>query len=78
MAINSVGGLDSNSRRALFAESNANDGTLVNLWADPTTHRLLVDSPGLAGTKVYYVSDTSGGAVTRKLTFKNGLLISET
>jgi hypothetical protein len=32
----------------------------------------------LAGTKVYYVSDTSGGAVNRKLTFKDGLLVSET
>jgi len=32
----------------------------------------------LEGTKVYYVSDTSGGAVTRKLTFKDGLLVSET
>jgi hypothetical protein len=33
---------------------------------------------GLAGTKVYYVSDTSGGAVNRKLTFKDGLLVAET
>lgn len=33
---------------------------------------------GLAGTKVYYVSDTSGGAVTRKLTFTNGILTAET
>ena len=33
---------------------------------------------GLAGTKVYYVSDTSGGAVTRKLTFTNGILTKET
>lgn len=32
----------------------------------------------LPGTKVYFVSDTSGGAVTRKLTFYNGLLVSET
>ena len=32
----------------------------------------------LAGTKVYYVSDTSGGAVTRKLTFTDGILTSET
>lgn len=32
----------------------------------------------LSGTKVYYVSDSSGGAVTRKLTFQDGLLISET
>lgn len=27
---------------------------------------------------VYYVADSSGGAVTRKLTFSNGILISET
>lgn len=33
---------------------------------------------GLEGTKIYYVSDTSGGAVTRKLTFTNGILTSET
>ncbi len=33
---------------------------------------------GLAGTKVYYTADSSGGAVTRKLTFTNGILISET
>jgi hypothetical protein len=40
----------------------------------------LADAIGtpLSGTKVYYVSDTSGGAVTRKLTFVNGILTSET
>lgn len=32
----------------------------------------------LSGTKVYYVADTSGGAVTRKLTFTGGVLTSET
>ena len=32
---------------------------------------------GLAGTKVYYVADSSGGAVTRKLTFTDGVLTSE-
>lgn len=42
-----------------------------------------VDSPtlkstGISGTKIYYVADSSGGAVTRKLTFVNGVLISET
>lgn len=31
----------------------------------------------LSGTKVYYVSDTSGGAVTRKLTFTDGVLTAE-
>jgi hypothetical protein len=33
---------------------------------------------GLLGTKVYYVSDSVGGAVNRKLTFTDGLLTSET
>jgi parallel beta-helix repeat protein len=32
---------------------------------------------GLAGTKVYYVSDTSGGSPTRKLTFTDGILTAE-
>lgn len=32
----------------------------------------------LAGRKIYYVANTSGGATTRKLTFQDGLLISET
>lgn len=31
----------------------------------------------LSGTKVYYVSDTSGGAVDRKLTFIDGVLTAE-
>lgn len=33
---------------------------------------------GLSGTKIYWVSDTSGGAVNRKLTFTNGVLTAET
>jgi hypothetical protein len=32
----------------------------------------------LAGTKVYYVANSSGGTVNRKLTFKSGILTSET
>lgn len=32
----------------------------------------------LAGTKIYWVSDTSGGAVNRKLTFTDGILTAET
>jgi hypothetical protein len=32
---------------------------------------------GLAGVKTYYVSDTSGGATTRKLTFTDGILTAE-
>lgn len=30
-----------------------------------------------AGAKVYYVSDSSGGSVNRKLTFTNGILSAE-
>lgn len=43
-------GLDQNSRQTLTAMSSANDGTIVQLWADPTTHRLLVDSAVASGT----------------------------
>jgi hypothetical protein len=32
----------------------------------------------LSGTKIYYVADSSGGAVTRKLTFTDGILTAET
>ena len=32
----------------------------------------------LAGSKIYYVADSSGGAVTRKLSFTDGVLTSET
>lgn len=31
----------------------------------------------LAGTKQYYVADSSGGTVNRRLTFLNGVLTSE-
>lgn len=44
-----------------------------------STGGLIVDGPApLAGTKVYYVSDTSGGTVNRKLTFTDGILTAET
>lgn len=41
---------DDNYVPALLAESNAGTGATVVLWADPTTHRLLVDVSGGAGT----------------------------
>lgn len=37
------GGLDQNSRRTLSALSSVDGVSVVNLWADPVTHRLLVD-----------------------------------
>lgn len=43
-------GIDENSRQTLTALSNADDGTIVDLWADPVTHRLLVDLAVGAGT----------------------------
>lgn len=46
--------------------------------AGTATKVYLSASTPLAGTKVYYVSDSSGGAVNRKLTFTNGILTSET
>lgn len=46
-------------------------------WSDVETVKINNVTP-LAGTKIYYVSDSSGGAVNRKLTFSNGILISET
>jgi len=32
----------------------------------------------LSGVRIYYVSDTSGGLTTRKLTFTDGILTSQT
>ena len=43
-----------------------------------STTRVWTLVQGLAGAKVYYVADTSGGAVTRKLTFTDGVLTAET
>lgn len=42
--------IDDNTRQGLIAESSNGDGTIVRLYADPTTHRLLVDLAGGAGT----------------------------
>ena len=58
-----------------------NDGSNLTSGKYPkaSTNGRLVDGPTpLAGTKVYYVSDTSGGTVDRKLTFTDGILTSET
>ena len=41
---------DSNQITTLLAVSNADGVTPVVLWADPTTHRLLVDLPAGSGT----------------------------
>lgn len=52
--------IDANSRQGLTAVSNADGTTILRLWADPITHRLLVDISGGGGTGTYY---TVSGAV---------------
>ena len=54
--------------------------TLKNkkILATDSNGKVIEGTVPLAGTKVYYVSDSSGGAVTRKLTFTNGILTAET
>jgi hypothetical protein len=44
------GKLDDNSRPAITAVSNADGDTPVRVYADPATHRLLVDSSGGSGS----------------------------
>jgi hypothetical protein len=51
----------------------ASGSILVGAGAGAVTTQTTVS----AAAKVYYVSDTSGGAVTRKLTFTNGVLSAE-
>lgn len=43
-------GIDSNGRQTLTALSSTGDGSIVTLYANPTTHRLLVDLAGGSGT----------------------------
>jgi hypothetical protein len=38
--------LDENTRQTLTAISSVDNKTVISLWADPTTHRLLVDATG--------------------------------
>jgi len=55
-------------------------------WHSPWTlsslayarYKILTDKNALVGTKVFYVADSSGGGVTRKLTFVDGILSLET
>lgn len=44
--------LDDNGRNSLIAVSNADGSSIVPLYADPITHRLLVDLPSSLGTFV--------------------------
>lgn len=59
--------IDSNSRQGLTAASNADGSTVVRLWADPVTHRLLVDSAAGNGTLTWY--DVTGSLDGVNVTF---------
>jgi len=54
--------IDVNSRQSLTATSNVDGSSIVRLYADPVTHRLLVDIVGGGGTGTWYaVSGTIDG-----------------
>lgn len=59
--------IDANSRGSLTAVSSADGVTIVRLWADPITHRLLVDASGSGGTGTWY--DVTGAIDGSNVTF---------
>lgn len=50
--------MDENARATLTALSSVGDGSIVPLYADPTTHRLLVDTTGGSGLGKLTVTGT--------------------
>lgn len=59
------------------AEGGTGATTLTGILKGNGTSAFTTITP-LAGTKIYYVADSSGGAVNRKLTFVDGVLTAET
>lgn len=72
------GTITTGAARKGFIMDNGTALTSGKIPIASTNGRLIDGQTPLAGTKVYYVSDSSGGAVTRKLTFIDGILVSET
>lgn len=70
-----VGGLDQNSRRTLSALSSVDNTTIVNLWADPTTHRLLVDLSG--GGDITIGTSTITNGTNGKILYDNNGVVGE-
>ena len=67
--------LDQNSRATLAALSSV-DGSVVPLYADPTTHRLLVDTTGTVGLNT--IINTTGGTTTLTAVQNNSTSIEVT
>ncbi len=59
--------IDANTRQGLTAVSSADGSTIVRLWADPITHRLLTDSASGGGTGTWY--DVTGSINGSNVTF---------
>jgi hypothetical protein len=83
-----IGAMEFLTDRLYFSTGNSarkevvlNNGTALTSGKIPicsTNGRLIDGQTPLSGTKIYYVSDTSGGTVNRKLTFVDGILTSQT
>ncbi len=72
-------GTMSTTTAAIYATTAGGVTKMFAINGNNTTGEIAICSTTpLAGTKVYYVADTTGGAVTRKLTFTDGILTSET
>ena len=69
---------DENSRGTLTALSSANDGTIVQLWANPTTHRLLVDNANTGAVTAITVASANGFAGSATATTTPVITLSTT
>jgi hypothetical protein len=70
-------GIDENSRQTLTALSNANDGEIVALWADPGSHRLLIDTAGSSNIVLGTSTITGTGQATGQLLYDNAGVVGE-
>lgn len=74
---NGTGALTEQTTPIPVADGGSGAATLTGIVKGNGTSAFTTVTP-LAGTKVYYVADSSGGPVTRKLTFTDGILTAET
>lgn len=56
-------GRDQNFVPTLLGVSNVDGTTPVDIWADPTTHRLLVDTVAFTGTAAPNTTPTAVGQI---------------
>ncbi len=68
-------GHDSNHVATISALSSVDGVTIVPLWADPTTHRLLTSSSGSGGITIGTTTITSG--TTTRILYDNAGVVGE-